>query len=94
MQQIRRIPITSLIISALSAVFWGIGIASIWMPMNQRALPVDRDAAVASVVIASISWTARWLRGRDMAYLVDAVITQHARAVSQTRPLPVWRKAQ
>lgn len=47
--------------------------------MSPTALGDDQSAAVMTGILAGMLWLARWLGGRAMVYLLDAMLTQRAR---------------
>lgn len=70
-----------------AAVTWGVIIASIWLPVDARVMPLVRVTAAVSAVALMFLGSARWLACRGIAYLLDLMVTQ--RAASRTRrPAP------
>lgn len=66
-------------VTFVTAVSWGVTLASIWMNVDARALPVIRVTAATSAVGVMLLCSVRWLGGRGMVYLLDAMLTQRAR---------------
>ena len=61
----RSLMITAVILSAASAVLWGVAVAEIWEAVPERAMPVDRAGAVATAVIAALCWQRVAARRRE-----------------------------
>lgn len=60
-------------VTMTAAISWAATIASIWLPVDARALPVIRlTAAVSAVALME------WLRGGAIKYLLDALLTLRA----------------
>lgn len=84
-----RKPVFALIsVMIVSAVSWGVLLASIWLPVDDRALPAVRTTAAVSAVAVMLLLSMRWLRTEGMTYLLNAVITQRARPTSRDRCAP------
>lgn len=93
----RKFTFALISVTSVAAFSWGIMIASIWLPVDERALPAVRSAATVSAVAVMLLLSLRslrgLLRGRGMTYLVDAMLTQRAEARRKppTEPLRVVR---
>lgn len=74
-------------VTVTAAVSWGATVASIWLPVDAKALPVIRLTAAVS----SVALMARWLKNGAIAYLLDVLLSQRdetRRQVQTTKPLP------
>jgi hypothetical protein len=78
----RRTSFAMIIAAVAAAVSWGVTVAAVWLPVDERALPPVHVTAVTSGVALIALASVRWLSGRAMNYLLDAMLTQRA----QTRP--------
>lgn len=78
-------------VTFVAVASWGTMIAAIWLPVDERALPVVRTTAAVSVVAIMLLCSLRWLRSTGMTYLLNAMISQRARPsrgrYPQTLPL-------
>lgn len=85
-----RAAIAALAVAA--AVLWGVAIAGIWLPVNERVLPPDRAAAVALTVLAGTGWMLRRLmRDPVVRHLADAVVASRRAVRPATGPHRVPR---
>lgn len=74
------------VLSALSAVTWGLAAASTWAAVDPRALSIEANAAAAFTVLAGICLIAYAVRDRDKEALVEAwAEVSRRRAAAQTR---------
>lgn len=61
----RSMTITAVILSAASAILWGVAVAQIWEAVPERVMPTDRAGAVTTAVIAAMCWQRAAARRRD-----------------------------
>lgn len=66
-------------VTFVAAVSWGFTLASIWAPIDARALPVIRVTASTSAMALMLMCCVRWLGARGMVYLLDVMLIQRAR---------------
>jgi hypothetical protein len=73
--------------------FWAV---ALWAPVDPRNV-VGACAAAATTSLAAVAcWLARWLGGRGMVFLLDAMLTQRAwyrRRLGVSGPLRAARHA-
>jgi hypothetical protein len=65
-------------VTVTAAASWAATVASIWLPVDERALPVLRTTAAVSSVALMFMLAMRWLNGGAITYLLDAMLTQRA----------------
>lgn len=75
-----------------AVVTWGVIIASVWLPVDARVMPLVRVTAAVSAVALMFLGSARWLARGGITYLLDLLVTQRAasrtRRPAPTAPLP------
>lgn len=88
-RHVRVISIASIAVTVIAVTCWG---AVAVTPPDSHALAYAIGAAAAATPTAAMLWTARWLGGRGMVYMLDAMLSQRARAaLAKTQPLRVVR---
>ena len=83
----RKFSFALMTVTFVAVASWGVTLASIWVPVDARALPVVWLAAAVSAVALMFLGSVRRLRNRAMNYLLDAMLTQRARE-RQTPTVP------
>ena len=80
-------------VTAVTVISWGTLVASVWLPVDARVLPLARSAATVSAVALMLLLSLRWLRGKAMAYMLGAMLSQRAKSRQEapTRPLKAVR---
>lgn len=81
----RKMSFALIAVTFIAAFSWGVTLASIWVPVDARALPVIRVTAATSAMALMLLCSLGWLRRRGMKYLMDAMLTQHARSQARER---------
>lgn len=77
-------------VTVTAAASWIATVASIWLPVDARALPVIRLTAAVS----SVALMLQWLKNGAVKYVLDAMLSQRDEALrqnAQTKPLRVVR---
>lgn len=76
----------SISFTAASAALSGVATAAVWVSVPMVALADDQSAAVETGIIASVLWVGRWLGGKGMVFLLDAMLTQRERHQGRHAP--------
>lgn len=85
------------VLTAMSAVLWGLAGLSTWACLDERALVIEALAACTATVLAGAWWIVettisrsldRAVRDRTVRRLGDALITSRRGALRATLPFP------
>lgn len=85
--------IAARVLSAVSAVLWGMAALSTWAGIDPHALAIEANAAASASVLAGVCLIAYAVRDRDKDALVAAMADfSQRRATAETRPQAVLRR--
>lgn len=79
-------------VTVLSAVLWAGAIASIWVPMMPRAVPVILAASATTAVIAALLWAVHSVRDHERGLLIRLLGSLWELIPDEARP-PLLRSA-
>jgi len=89
----RKYAFALIFVTSVTVISWGTLVANVWLPVDARVLPLARTAATVSAVGLMLLPSLRWLKGKAMAYMLSAMLSQRARSRQEepTRPLKAVR---